>query len=127
MLHTYKTAFCSFRNVFNRCLDSTNLVIWARRPAECDAPIRAVMVIGIANEDVGHSTDDALLRLVVLAGARIPRAGCLDVNLARRVGEAEEAAWDDGHDVLLVGDVGNVCPRGGGVDVVGESRVANLL
>jgi hypothetical protein len=127
MLHTYKIAFFSPRNVFNRCLDSTNLVIWARRTAECDAPIRAVVVIGIANEDVGHSTDDALLRLVVLAGAGIPRAGCLDVDFARRVGEAEETTWDDGHDVPLVGDVGNMCPRSGGVDVVGESRVANLL
>lgn len=79
------------------------------------------MVRLVPVKDVGHVAHRALRALVVLAGARRPRARVLDVDLARGVVEAEEAAGQDRHEVLLVVDMRDAEPEG--VDVVREVLV----
>ena len=81
------------------------------------------MVRLVPVKDVRHVADRALRALVVLAGARRPRARVPDVDLARGVVEAEETAGQDRHEVLLVVDVCDAEPEG--VDVVREVLISD--
>lgn len=83
--------------------------------------VRTIMVRTTPLEHARHIADRAPRAVVVLAGARRPRARVPDVHLARGVAEAEEAAGQDGDGVLLVVDVRDAQPER--VDVVRELLV----
>lgn len=72
---------------------------------EHDVVVRASMVRKSSLEDGGDSANDAPRVRVVLAGARDPFSGFLDVDLAQNMVEPVELAWHDRYRVMLVVDV----------------------
>lgn len=83
--------------------------------------VRPIMVRLLPLENARHVAHRALRAIVVLAGARCPRTRVPDMYLAGGMVEAEEAAGQDGDEVLLIVDVRDAEPER--VDVVREVLV----